>query len=150
MPASPTAPAPTPSVKERLASVHARLTDPANARKPYRLRVVSTRERPAPFVAVTVAGHTFHETSSRMVEDAHGKMRRVEQEGLVEFLTDAEVAKVRARIEDYFVRWLSKPNGTAHVIDGANVPAERFGGFQEGDEMLAPYVSIEAVEPKGF
>ena len=138
------APATTPAAAaDRLAAARARLGDPASARKSYRLRVVSTREKPAPFEAVVVAGHSFSERTHRHVEDDRGRWVQENRRGTIENLTDAEVAKIKARIPDYIVRWRNRDALLASVIDAA-IPTVVLD--PNTDEPLEPYVVIEEVK----
>lgn len=134
---------PAPTVAERLAvAAKDRIADRANARKTYRLRVVSTKEAPAPFEAVTIGGHSFSERTYRHVEDSRGRLVKDERGGTYEQLTDAEVAKLRAEIEQYVVRWKNRAQLLGTAIDGRLLVA-----FDPStDEAITPYVEIEEVK----
>lgn len=134
---------PVKSVAERLAvAARDRIADRANVRKTYRLRVVSTKERPAPFEAVTIGGHSFSEKTYRHVEDSRGRLVKDERGGTYEQLTEAEVAKIRAEVEQYVVRWRNREQLLGQAIDGRMLTA-----FDpEMDEPIGPYVAIEEVK----
>lgn len=131
----------TPTVAEKMAvAMKDRIADKANARKAYRLRVISTPDRPAPFESVTIAGHAFSEKTHRHVQDSRGRLAKEERTGCYEQLTDSEVAKIRAKVGDYIVRWRSRPALIAQVID-ASIPTVVID--PDTDEAIEPYLLIE-------
>ena len=132
-----------PTVAERLAvAAKDRIADRANLRKTYRLRVVSTKDQPAPFEAVTIGGHSFSERTYRHVEDSRGRLAREERGGTFEQLTEGEIAKLRAEIEQYIVRWRNRDGLLGSAIDGRMLTS-----FDpDTDEPIGPYVSIEEVK----
>lgn len=114
-------------------------------RRPYSLRVVSTKENPAPFTSISVdlgagtgCSATFAEKTARWGEDDRGRPEIVERKGNVQWLTEAEVAAVRRNVEKLVVRWQNHAAGRALTINADGVALNPMT-----DERLAPYLVIE-------
>lgn len=130
------------SVANRLGDLKARLGDPALTRKPYRLSLVSSKEKPCPGWAPTIGGQAFHRKSSTVVENEMGKDETVTNEGIVVYLTDAEASTLRERMKDYIIRWRNRGAFIAEFLDARNT------GIQlnpETDELAEPYLSMRPV-----
>lgn len=132
----------TVSVADRLKAAAGRAGDPAAKRKMYRMRVISTKEKPAPFVSATVAGHAFSERTERNSTDERGHSVRETRIGTYEQLTDSEVATIRSKMKDYIVRWENREGLIARVID-ASIPTVVVD--PSTDELLESYLSLEPV-----
>lgn len=142
-PKTPAAPA---SVADRLAAVRAGVDK--GSRRLYRLSIVSSKERPAPFEGADVAGHHFSERTYRRVEDTRGRGADSKQErsGTYENLTDAEAATIKAKMNDFIVRWQNRENLIAIVVDATVTHPDGVAKVvldPNTDEPLAPYLSIE-------
>lgn len=133
-----------PTAAERLAvAARDRLADRTNARKVYRLGIVSTPDRPCPFTSVTIAGHAFTEETYHFVEDSRGgRLTKQIRPGCYEQLSDAEVARIKAEIPFWVVRWRNRANLLATPIDSRLLSSLDV----ETDEPIEPYLVIEEVK----
>jgi len=135
-------------VADRLKSLRDRLGDPTLARKPYRMGLISTKEKPCPAWAPTIGGFAFHRESSTSVEDEFGKDQIVKNAGIVAMLTDDEAALLRSRMKDYIIRWRSRGAFIAEFLDAAAVDLKGKPIVQinpETDELAEPYLSLTAL-----
>ncbi len=144
--AKPTTNAP---VADRLKSLRDRLGDPTLARKPWRLGLVDHGDKDVcPAWSVTIAGHAFHRESSKFVVGAFGKDKLVTIEGIIEMLTDDEVAFLRSRVKDYILRWRVKDAYIGEFIDASQTDVKgnlRVALNPETDVPAEPYLSITPV-----
>ncbi len=130
------------SIADQLRDLRTRLGDPSIGRKPYRLGVVSTKERPCPSWAPTVGGQAFQRESFTTRENEYGKDETVKSEGIVVYLTDREAETLRARMKDYIVRWTNRNAHIGVFLDAKNLSLAL---NPETDEIAEPYLSMTLV-----
>lgn len=142
---SPAATASPVTTADRVAALADRTAVTEATRRLYCLRVVSSPEKPAPIYDISIdVGHecsaTFAGSTSHMGEDDRGMPEVQRRKGNRQWLTDAEVATLKANIKNWIVRWQSREGGRAKVLN-ASLSTVILNPVT--DEPLAPYLSIE-------
>lgn len=112
------------------------------ARAPWRLRVVGE----PPFTAATIAGHTFHVFTEPVIPDPQMPegYRRDRVVGIIEPLTDDEVARIRTEMAATFVRWENRKMRIGHIFKPRDEPGLRMDSLT--DEPIGKYLRMERVE----
>jgi hypothetical protein len=96
----------------------------------------------APFDAVTIAGHTFHRHTEPLVYSERTKSReRVQREGLIEPLSEADVDAITRKIPMTYVRWHSRERYRASVFE----PTAREPMNPETDDPVSKFITMEPV-----
>lgn len=141
-----TAEKPALTTADRVAALADKTLQTEATRRLYRLSVVSSPERPAPFYDHTVdvgngCGATFADATASHGEDSRGKPRVVEHKGNRQWLTDSELATLKANVKTWIVRWVSREGGRARLLNASMDKTVVLNPVT--DEALAPYLLIE-------
>jgi hypothetical protein len=113
--------------------------DPGDGRKLYHLGTLKS----CPFFNVSAGGVCFHrETEIVSFDEATRSTRRSPRAGGYLFLSDDEVAKIKASVDKKFVRWHDAKRTKGSIVTSDSPRYRRF----PADEPLAKYLYFREAE----